>query len=143
MRALTLAEAERLRQEVEPLVIEAVEQRRRVVELEGRLTELVQRIQFTGGLAVDLRQAYELRRAHERAVETLRSTVERVEERGCLLKDLDLGLVDFPGRLNGEEIFWCWRLGEDRIRFWHRRDEGFAGRKPIFPTDAGNEPLVQ
>jgi hypothetical protein len=51
--------------------------------------------------------------------------------------------VDFPARLNNEEIYLCWRLGEDRIRFWHRPDEGFAGRKPIDPNDTGATEFIQ
>ena len=45
--------------------------------------------------------------------------------------------------IGNEEVYLCRRLGEDRIRFWHRQDEGFAGRKPIDPRDAGHEPPVQ
>lgn len=143
MKVFTLGEAEQLRQEVEPLVIELVERRRQALEFERQLASLLQRIQLSGGLAVDYPRAIDLRRGHEKAMESFRQAVETIEARGCLVKDPDLGLIDFPGRLNGEEIYWCWRLGEDRIRFWHRRDEGFAGRKPIFPTETGNEPLVQ
>ena len=45
--------------------------------------------------------------------------------------------------MNGEEVFWSWRLGEDAIRFWRRQSEGFAGGKPISPGDAGAVPPVQ
>jgi hypothetical protein len=51
--------------------------------------------------------------------------------KGIELKDLDIGLVDFPAILNGEEVLLCWRQGEERISYYHSRNEGFSGRKPI------------
>ena len=55
----------------------------------------------------------------------------RLAEIGCVLRELDLGLIDFPARAGGSEVFLCWRLGEDAIRFWHGTTEGYAGRKPL------------
>ena len=63
--------------------------------------------------------------------EALSESLERIRALGGDVKDLDLGLVDFPGRREGQEILLCWRLGEKRIQFWHTPDEGFAGRRPI------------
>jgi hypothetical protein len=60
-----------------------------------------------------------------------------------VVKDLNVGLLDFPARIDGDEVYLCWKLGEDRIRFYHRQDEGFAGRKPIDPRDAGYSNPVQ
>jgi len=54
-----------------------------------------------------------------------------VQEIGCLIKDIDVGLVDFPTSLRGVEVYLCWKLGESGISFWHGVDEGFRGRKPI------------
>lgn len=56
---------------------------------------------------------------------------ERLAAIGCVLRDVELGLVDFPSRAGGTDIFLCWRLGEDRIAFWHGTTEGYAGRKPL------------
>jgi hypothetical protein len=50
---------------------------------------------------------------------------------GVLVKDLDIGLIDFLTHYQGREVCLCWKLGEERIRFWHGTGEGFAGRKPI------------
>ncbi|MBI2101199.1 DUF2203 domain-containing protein [Candidatus Woesearchaeota archaeon] len=57
--------------------------------------------------------------------------IENLEKIGCILKDLEQGLVDFYCRLEGRDIFLCWRLGEGRIKAWHEVEEGFAGRQPI------------
>ena len=55
-----------------------------------------------------------------------------IESTGCVLRDLDTGLVDFPFRARGgATVFLCWRVGEPAIGFWHGPDEGFAGRQPI------------
>jgi hypothetical protein len=48
-----------------------------------------------------------------------------------LVKDIDVGLVDFPVRRGDETVLLCWKVGEDRIRFWHGLEEGYAGRKPL------------
>ena len=65
------------------------------------------------------------------ALQTLRREVEGLNEQGIVLRDPESGLVDFPARRHGREIFLCWRLGEDRVAHWHGPDSGFAGRKPL------------
>jgi len=68
------------------------------------------------------------------------ATIARdVEATGCILRDADIGLVDFPSRARGgTTVFLCWRLDEPAIGFWHGVDEGFAGRQPL-----ANLPLDQ
>lgn len=53
------------------------------------------------------------------------------EMKGIELKDIDLGLVDFPAIIQGEEVLLCWRQGEEQISYYHSREDGFAGRKRI------------
>jgi hypothetical protein len=60
-----------------------------------------------------------------------RMLVGQIEQIGCELKDVEMGLVDFRAVRQGQVVYLCWRLGEDRIRFWHELDSGFAGRKPL------------
>lgn len=58
--------------------------------------------------------------------------VQELEERGILVKGLNEGLIDFPFiRQNGEEVYLCWKVGEQTIDFWHRIPDGYRGRKPI------------
>ena len=61
----------------------------------------------------------------------LESAVEEIESLGCQFKGIDLGLVDFPTRIDGNTVLLCWQYGEKQIAFWHRTDEGFAGRRPL------------
>jgi hypothetical protein len=63
--------------------------------------------------------------------EALSDEIERIHALGGEVKDIDLGLVDFPGTRNGEEILLCWKLGEKSIGYWHSVDGGFSSRKPI------------
>jgi hypothetical protein len=73
--------------------------------------------------------------------EQLSLSVEEIEEHGCLFKGLELGLVDFPARLNGEVVEFCWQYGEKEISFYHGREDGFAGRRPLHPQQ--KQPLYQ
>jgi hypothetical protein len=136
-RLFTLTEAERTRIEVEPFLVEAMEGRRRLSELGAALAEVAHEIQLRGGSIPPYRKAVALRLEHDRLSETVKSALERIEATGCVVKDLDVGLLDFPAILNDEEVYYCWKLGEDRIRFYHRQGEGFAGRKPLDPRDRG------
>jgi hypothetical protein len=69
--------------------------------------------------------------------EVARSLVElsralgELEAVGIVLRDVDRGLIDFPALRDGEEVYLCWLLDEDEIRFWHEPDAGFAGRQPL------------
>lgn len=65
------------------------------------------------------------------AMKRLELEVKKLEELGCVLRDMSLGLVDFPAVRLGERVWLCWKLGEDHVRFWHTRHEGYAGRKPV------------
>jgi hypothetical protein len=65
------------------------------------------------------------------ALQTTRRHLEGLTEQGIILRDADSGLVDFPSQRDGRDVFLCWRLGEDRVGFWHPPDTGFSGRRPL------------
>jgi hypothetical protein len=142
-RIFTLKSAERVRRELESTLAEAVECRQKMTELDDELGRVSQRITLMGGVAIPHESLGRVRLERDQLEVALRAAVDRIQAAGCIIKDLDVGLVDFPARLNDEEIYLCWRLGEDRIRFWHRPDEGFAGRKPIDPNDPGAKDIIQ
>jgi len=66
-----------------------------------------------------------------RAQETLKQELLWLADRGILLRDPDTGLVDFPGEREGERVFLCWRLDEDRVGWYHDERSGFSSRKPL------------
>jgi len=142
-KLFTLTEAERTRRQLEPVLIEALETRRKLLPLDEELGALSARIQTMGGIVVPFEKTARLRFDRDRLAESLSASVEKIESTGCVLKDLDAGLLDFPAIVNNEEVYLCWRLGEERIRFYHRQDEGFAGRKPIDPGDTGPDDPIQ
>jgi hypothetical protein len=57
--------------------------------------------------------------------------VKELSELGVECKGLDAGLVDFPGEMDGESIYYCWKLGEPSVQYWHGVNAGFAGRQPL------------
>lgn len=142
-KLFSLSEAERLRAQIEPVLIETIESRRKLAELDEELGALRERIMRSGGMLVSYEKTAGRRLERNRLAGIIEAAIEQIHSTGCIVKDLELGLLDFPARMNGEDVYLCWRLGEDRIRFYHRQDEGFAGRKPIDPRDAGYSNPVQ
>jgi len=73
------------------------------------------------------------------AVSSYYRSIEHLETTGVVIKDVEQGLLDFPSKRFDEEVWLCWKVGETEIKFWHAKDEGFMGRKPLvpsgFPTD--------
>ena len=135
-KLFSLREAEHLRAQLEPVLIEAIESRRKLEELDEKLGKLAERIQRSGGLMVAYEAAAKLRIERNSVEASIRDALEKIHSTGCIVKDLEVGLLDFPARIEGEDVYLCWKLGEDRIRFYHRQDEGFAGRRPIDPRDS-------
>jgi hypothetical protein len=64
-------------------------------------------------------------------VEELDALVQEIEQSGAHLKDVQLGLVDFPAEREGELVYLCWQFGEPEVAFWHPIESGFAGRQPL------------
>ena len=75
-----------------------------------------------------------------RVVEALDGAIEGIQVLGLELKDPELGLVDFPAVIDGEAVYLCWQFGDARVRFWHRRADGFAGRRLLPGVPPAPEP---
>ncbi len=69
------------------------------------------------------------------AITNFYKSIEDLESTGVSIKSIDQGLLDFPSLMFNEEIWLCWKEGETEIKFWHGKDEGFNGRKPIESVD--------
>jgi hypothetical protein len=74
--------------------------------------------------------------------EVLRADVNAVLELGCVIKDLDTGLVDWYGRSGAEDVFLCWRLGEREVGFFHSLEGGFAARRPVAELLPAEQPTL-
>ena len=130
-RHFTLSEAKALLPFVGRLIRESVHAKVRYQEAETYLQGLSQRILMQGGMSVDTAVAETWKTQRESNAQTLKSSLGKLDELGIQVKDLDIGLVDFPTLYRGEEVYICWRMDEDEIVFWHGVHEGFAGRKEI------------
>jgi len=124
-----------------------------VMQLRAQLKDLYKRLD-AGGCAPtnerseESRVPDELRRDYAvffGLADSLREQLEAITATGCVIKDVDIGLVDWPALHGGREIWLCWRYGEPEIGYWHEIDGGFAGRRPAAELEApppglGSEP---
>jgi hypothetical protein len=129
-RSFTPDEANNALDEVRPVAERLVAVRARMRELEQSQGELVTAIGGNGGgyAATDLNAAQSELGG---LVDVALACVDKLEELGVVLKDVDLGLLDFPSEREGEAVLLCWHVGEDSVTSWHGLEEGYAGRKPI------------
>ncbi|GBD21030.1 hypothetical protein HRbin28_01479 [bacterium HR28] len=74
-------------------------------------------------------QAHEMRVAE--LARAIREKVRQIHDLGVEVKDLDMGLVDFPSLRDGREVYLCWKVDEPTVAYWHERDAGFRGRQPL------------
>jgi hypothetical protein len=130
-RIFTLGEAQALLPRLSALLAAAVECKRSYDAAETSVRSSLQRITLMGGMNVDPSAAGAERRRLEAAAASLRQAMAAIDAIGCQVKDLDIGLIDFPSLYRSEEVCLCWKLGEPEILHWHRADEGFTGRKPV------------
>jgi hypothetical protein len=130
-RRFNLAEAQSLIPQVDAVLREAVSLKSEYQEAEKAVQAISQRISLMGGMMVDREGAIDAKNRRDAVVAKLRAAIEQVQEFGCVIKDLDMGLIDFPTLLRGVEVYLCWKLGEPKIAFWHGVEEGFRGRKAI------------
>jgi hypothetical protein len=130
-RFFTKTEAERLLAEVEPAIGEAIRLKEQFQGAEMGLQRARHHVTMSGGVQIDRSSFVEMKHRRDSSATGLKAAIDRIHSFGCLLKDLDIGLIDFPTLLRGREVYLCWKLGETGIAFWHGVDEGFGGRKSI------------
>jgi len=129
-RTFTPEEANDALVELRPIVERMVEHRRKLAAAQLIQAELVTRIAGNGGDMVpsDLHEAAD---AIQQEADAISECAEYINAVGAEVKSLEEGLLDFPARRGDEVVLLCWKLGEEEIHYWHRADEGFAGRKPL------------
>src|SRR5271165_1358293 len=131
LRTFTLDEAHTLLPVLESLLRAAVSAKKLMDEIEAEQQALNHRIFLNGGTFLDVvplaRRKAERAKAEQRAKDAL----DEIGSIGVQVKDLNMGLLDFPCEVEGQIILLCWKLGEKSITHWHGTEEGFAGRKPI------------
>jgi hypothetical protein len=130
-RTFTLDEAQTLLPVLESLLRTAISAKTLIEQVDAELQALHHRVFLNGGMFLDIvplaRRKAERMKAEQRA----KDAVAEIDSIGVQVKDLDIGLLDFPCLVEGQIVLLCWKLGEKSITHWHGTQEGFAGRKPI------------
>jgi hypothetical protein len=131
MRTFTLKQAQELLPVLETLLRRSMKAKATIDEVDGELQELSERIFISGGLNVSIAHWAIRKGEREKALQAAKDAMAEIDSIGVQIKDLDIGLLDFPCRVEGEILLLCWKMGEPAITHWHGTDEGFANRKPI------------
>ena len=116
---------------LESLLRSAIEAKKLIEEVDAEQQALANRIFLNGGTAVDVVAVARRKAERDKALQRAKDAVAEIDATGVQVKDLDIGLLDFPCIVGEEVILLCWKLGEKGITHWHGIEEGFAGRKPI------------
>jgi hypothetical protein len=130
-RTFTLNEALDLLPILETLLRGAAESKKRVSEIDAQFQQVNQRVMMHGGVSLDIVPLARLRAERDKLSQGITDALSEITAMGVQVKDLDIGLLDFPCVVEGKIVLLCWKLGEETIAHWHEVDEGFVGRKPI------------
>jgi len=130
-RSFTLDEAQSLLPVLESLLRTAIDGRKLIETVDAELQELAHRVFLSGGLLVNIVQVARRKAEREKTIQRVKDALAEIDATGVQVKDLEIGLLDFPCQVEGRTVLLCWKLGEPGITHWHDTSEGFAGRKPI------------
>ncbi len=101
----------------------------------NEVTKLEQQLQMSMSTVNSFEEYVTLKQNLNSAITKFYESVEILENTGVVVKSIEQGLLDFPSKRFDEEVWLCWKYGETEIKFWHEKDSGFMGRKPIEVND--------
>jgi len=130
-RTFSLEEAHSLLPVLESLLRNAIGGKKLMEEVEAEMQELTHRIFLNGGTHVDVVAVARRKAERGKAEQRAKDALAEIDSIGVQVKDIDIGLLDFPCVVDGQVVLLCWKMGENSITHWHSTEEGFAGRKPI------------
>ena len=130
-RSFTLEEAQSLLPVLESLLRTAIDGKKLIEAVDAELQDLAHRVFLSGGLLVNIVLVARRKAEREKTIQRVKDMLAEIDATGVQVKDLDIGLLDFPCQVEGRTVLLCWKLGEKGITHWHDTSEGFAGRKPI------------
>ncbi len=119
----TLDEANAIIDKIRPLVEEIIQLYQQIMAEQPEAWSAIERSAGNGGNPILSRMV--------KGFDRLDDLLHQIQATGAVVKDLSLGLVDFPALRKGREVYLCWKSGEARIEFWHEIESGFAGRQPM------------
>src|ERR1700685_1457419 len=130
-RTFTLDEAHSLLPVLESLLRSAISNKKIMEEVEAEMQALTHRIFLNGGTHIDVVATARRKAERGKAEQRAKDALAEIDSIGVQVKDIDIGLLDFPCEVEGRIILLCWKGGGKSITHWHGTDEGFASRKPI------------
>ena len=130
-KTFTPDEAQTLLPVLRALLTRAIEGKQTIEQWDKESQDLNHRILLSGGLFVDVAKVARKRAERDKAVQGTKDALAEIEAIGVQVKDLDIGLLDFPCIVDDQIVLLCWKLGEEKIEYWHGLEEGFRGRKRI------------
>ena len=130
-RTFTLGEAQSLLPVLESLLRTAISGKKIMEEVEAEMQALHHHIFLNGGTHVDVVPVARRKAERVKAEQRAKDALAEIDSIGVQVKDIDIGLLDFPCEVEGRIVLLCWKMGEQSITHWHSPEEGFAGRKPI------------
>ncbi|MFQ5970340.1 MAG: DUF2203 domain-containing protein, partial [Nitrososphaerales archaeon] len=102
-----------------------------IVALRDQILDMQDELQKMIDSNASLEKYMKKKQQSNTAVSNLYKAIEDLESMGIMIKSVDEGLLDFPSMRFKEEVWLCWKAGEGEVKFWHGKDEGFTGRKPL------------
>ena len=130
-RSFTLAEAQSLLPVLESLIRTAIEGKNLIESVDTEFQAIAHRVFLNGGTFLNIVHLARRKAEREKTVQRVKDAIAEIDSIGVQVKDLDIGLLDFPCEVEGRTVLLCWKLGEKTITHWHGVSEGYAGRKPI------------
>jgi hypothetical protein len=130
-RTFTLDEAQDLLPVLESLLRGSIDGKKLIESVDAELQAIAHKIFLSGGMSIDVVHLARRKAQREKAVHRVKDAMAEIDAMGVQVKDLDIGLLDFPCEVDGQIVLLCWKLGEQSITHWHGVSEGFAGRKPV------------
>jgi hypothetical protein len=130
-RTFNLEEAQSLLPVLESLLRTAIHGKKVMEEVDAEMQALTHRIFLNGGTYVDVVATARRKAERAKAEQRAKDALAEIDSIGVQVKDIDIGLLDFPCEVEGRVVLLCWKMGEPSITHWHSIEEGFAGRKPI------------
>src|ERR1700727_1886449 len=130
-RIFTLDEAHLLLPILESLLRQGINGKKLIEDVDDELQETAHRVFLNGGTMLNVVHLARRKAEREKAIRRVKDALAEIDATGVQVKDLDIGLLDFPCVVGDDVILLCWKLGEKKITHWHGTQEGFAGRKPI------------
>jgi hypothetical protein len=130
-KTFTLEQAQTLLPVLKSLLKRAMEGKQAIEQIDQEFLDLKHRVFLSGGLFVDVAGMARRRAERDKILQAIQDAMAEINAIGVQVKDIEIGLLDFPCKVEDEIVLLCWKYGEEKIEFWHGLEEGFAGRKPI------------